>query len=185
METTTEPRVAYLGQLAWQPNVYGLDWLCERVWPLVRAKIPNATLTIGGSGLKRDEAGVLQVPPRWNVPGVNTIGFVESLDAFFRESIVMVAPVVGGSGVRIKLLEGMGAGMPTVTTIDGAAGLDVIDGREVLIADDPEGFAERVVRALSDSSLRTSLRDAGYDFLRARHSAAIAKDRLERALAVR
>jgi glycosyltransferase involved in cell wall biosynthesis len=184
-ETTSAPRIAYLGQLVWQPNVYGLDWFCAKVWPLVRAKLPAATLTIAGSGLKRDDNGSLQVPSAWKVDGVTTIGFVDSLDAFFRESLVLIAPVVGGSGVRIKLLEGMAAGMPTVTTVDGAAGLDVADGREVLVSDDPQGFADRVVRALTDATLRASLREAGYAFLKANHSRAIAKERLERALAVR
>ncbi len=181
-ETTTAPRVAYLGQLAWQPNVYGLDWFCQKVWPLVRARNPEATLTIAGSGLRRREDGTLAVPATWNGPGITTIGFVESLEAFFGGSLVMVAPVIGGSGVRIKLLEGMSAGMPTVTTTDGAAGLDVTDGCELLVADEPSEYAEKIVRALSDGALRASLRDAGYSYLRTHHAAKLAKERLERAL---
>ena len=181
VEATTEPRLSYLGHLAWQPNVYGLDWFCRDVWRFVRERVPGVTLTIAGSGLKR-EGGAVAVPPTWNVPGITTVGFVESLDHLFRDSIAMVAPIVGGSGVRMKLLEAMSAGMPTVTTTDGAAGLDVADEREVLIADDPRTFAEKVARVLGDADLRARLRANGYEFLRARHSAPLARKSLERAL---
>jgi polysaccharide biosynthesis protein PslH len=180
-EVTTEPRLSYLGHLAWQPNVYGLDWFCRDVWSFIREKVPGVALTIAGSGL-RHEGGAVVVPPAWNLPGITTVGFVESLDQLFRESIVMVAPIVGGSGVRMKLLEAMSAGMPTVTTTDGAAGLDVADQREVLIADDPRSFAEKVALVLSDASLRQRLRDGGYAFLRAHHSAPVARKSLERAV---
>jgi glycosyltransferase involved in cell wall biosynthesis len=183
LDGTSEPRLAYLGHLAWQPNVYGLDWLCRDVWPLLRERVPGVTLTIAGSGLKR-EAGAVVVPPAWTHPGITTVGFVERLDELFRESLVMVAPVVGGSGVRMKLLEAMSAGMPTVTTTDGAAGLDVVDGREVLIADDAPAFAEKIARLVGDADLRARLRTNGYEFLRAHHSTPIARKSLERALGV-
>jgi glycosyltransferase involved in cell wall biosynthesis len=182
-EVTTAPRLSYLGHLAWQPNVYGLDWFCREVWHLLREKVPDVALTIAGSGLKR-EGGAVVVPPTWNLPGITTVGFVESLDQLFRDSIVMVAPIVGGSGVRMKLLEALSAGMPTVTTTDGAAGLDVADEREVLIADDPRAFADKVARALGDAALRARLRTNGYEFLRKRHSAPVARKSLERALGV-
>ena len=181
VEETTEPRLSYLGHLAWQPNVYGLDWFCRDVWALVQERVPGVTLTIAGSGLKRD-GGAVVVPLPWRLPGITTVGFVERLDQLFRDTTVMVAPIVGGSGVRMKLLEAMSAGMPTVTTTDGAAGLDVVDGREVLIADAPRAFAEKVARALGDASLRERLRLGGYAFLRAHHSATGARNGLERAL---
>jgi glycosyltransferase involved in cell wall biosynthesis len=82
----------------------------------------------------------------------------------------------------MKLLESMRAGMPTVTTTDGAAGLDVRDGREMFIADDPAQFAACLVRVLTDPGLRGRLRDAGYEFLRAHHSLAAARTRMRGAL---
>jgi glycosyltransferase involved in cell wall biosynthesis len=82
----------------------------------------------------------------------------------------------------MKLLESMRAGMPTVTTTDGAAGLDVKDGREMLIADDPARFAQGVVRLLNDAALRGRLRAGGYAYLESHHSLAVARARLEQAL---
>jgi polysaccharide biosynthesis protein PslH len=182
VEATGAPALAYTGLLAWQPNAHGLDWFCKDVWPLVRERMPEATLTIAGPGLRCDAGGSLVVPPAWSIPGIRTVGYVKDLEEVYASSVAMIAPIIGGSGVRMKLLESMRAGMPTVTTTDGAAGLDVVDGREMLIADAPAAFAERTARLLSDQPLRDRLRVAGYAYLAGHHSLAVARTRLEKAL---
>jgi glycosyltransferase involved in cell wall biosynthesis len=184
VEAASGPRLGYIGHLRWQPNVFGLDWFCQDVWPLVRARLPDATLTIAGTGLPKRPDGTLDVPAKWTQPGITTVGFVENLEDVYRSTLAMVAPVVGGSGVRMKLLETMSAGMPTVTTADGGAGLGVEHGRDVLIADDAAGFADCIVRVLGDRALRERLRRGGYDYIAARHSEAVARVTLERALAI-
>ena len=184
-ESTRAPSLAYTGTLAWQPNSRGLDWFCKEVWPRVRERVRDATLTIAGPGLGRRADGSLAVPVNWDLPGISTVGYVDDLEEVYRNSVAVIAPIVGGSGVRMKLLESMRAGMPTVTTKDGAAGLDVEDGREMLITDDSARFAEGVVRLLSDEGLRAKIRAAGYEYLRTHHSIAAARTRLEKALAVR
>ena len=122
------------------------------------------------------------MPDAWSAAGIETVGYVDDLEDLYRESLAMIAPIVGGSGVRMKLLESMRAGMPTVTTTDGAAGLDVADGREMLIADAPASFAERTVTLLTDGAARDRLRRNGYAFLERHHSLAAARARLETCL---
>jgi glycosyltransferase involved in cell wall biosynthesis len=181
-EETDAPALAYTGHLGWQPNVQGLDWFCKDVWPLVRQRVPDAKLSIAGPGLKAGLTGAMVGPPLWARPGITTVGYVQDLEDLYRKSIAMVAPIIGGSGVRMKLLEAMRAGMPTVTTRDGAAGLAVVDGREMFIADDPGRFADGVAQLLSDRALRERFRKAGYDYLAANHSLQTGRDRLEPAL---
>jgi glycosyltransferase involved in cell wall biosynthesis len=183
VESTQAPALGYIGHLGWQPNTYGLDWFCSEVWPLVRERVPNATLTIAGPGLRTGPDGSLTVPTKWSQPGIKTVGFVNDLEDVYRATLALVAPVLGGSGVRMKLLEAMRAGMPTVTTTDGAAGLDVADGREMLVADSPAAFAVNVARVLSDRSLRERLRAGGYAYLDAHHSQMVVRKSLERAVA--
>ena len=181
-EKPSEPQIGYVGLLAWQPNVFGLNWFCRDVWPLVRAVVPNASMTIAGSGLRRLPSGALDVPQDWQQPGITTVGFVDDLNELYKNITGMVAPVVGGSGVRMKLLETLRAGMPTVTTTDGAAGLSVAHEREMLIADGPQSFANCVIRLMNDGHLRRHLRDRGYEYLIANHSAKVASQQLSRAL---
>lgn len=176
------PHFCYVGSLRWRPNVAGLDWFCQNVWPKIRARVPNASLEIAGVDLAPDKSGRLPVPDSWRVPGVETVGFVANLEALYERSLGMIAPVIGGSGVRIKLLGGLGAGLPIVTTFDGAAGLSLSDGKEALIASEPEDFAERVGRLVHQEDLRVRLRDEGYRYLEKRHSRALARRALRGAL---
>ncbi len=164
------PNFCYVGNLRWHPNVAGLDWFCREVWPTIRSRVPNATFEIAGVGLKVDAVGLLDVPAAWKVPGISTLGFVDDLEPLYARSLGMLAPVFGGSGVRVKMLEGFRAGMPVVTTPDGAFGLPLSDGKEALIAEDALGFAERVERLAKNDDVGTSVREGGYAYLEEHHS---------------
>ena len=179
-----KPHFCYVGSLRWKPNVLGLDWFCQKVWPLVRKRVPDATFEIAGVGLKPDASGKLPVPEAWRGPGIETVGFLEDLEPLYARSLGMLAPITGGSGVRLKLLEGFRAGMPVVTTPDGAFGLPLEDGREALISSDPEGFAERVERLVKDDALRERVREGGYTYLEEHHSLAVAQRVMRAALGI-
>jgi glycosyltransferase involved in cell wall biosynthesis len=173
------PHFCYVGNLRWRPNAEGLDWFCKDVWPRIRERLTNATCEIAGVGLERGH-----VPDAWKVQGVETVGFLENLEPLYARSTAMIAPIVGGSGVRIKLLEGFRAGMPIVTTPDGAFGLPLEDGKEILVARDPDGFAERAERVAKDAVLRERLREGGYRYLDSHHSLAVAQNAMRRVLGI-
>jgi glycosyltransferase involved in cell wall biosynthesis len=186
VEKKTRPAVdrahfCYVGSLRWHPNVAGLDWLCREVWPKIRARLPDATLEIAGVGLAM-EGGKALVPDAWKVAGVETVGFLEDLEPLFDRSIAMLAPMFGGSGVRMKVLEGFGAGVPIVTTSDGTSGLFVEDGRELLVGASADDFADRAVRVAEDGSLRARLAAAGYAYLEEHHSLPAAQSVMRAAL---
>ena len=173
--------VGYVGSLAWRPNALGLDWVCGEVWPRVRTMAPELTLSIVGSGLPEGPGGPL-VPAAWRVDGVRTVGFARDLAPFEARWSLMIAPVFGGSGVRIKLLESFRAGVPVVTTPDGAAGLDVVDGRELFIASTPAEFAARVVEVARSREVQERLRRGGYAYLDRAHAPALAEAAMRGAL---
>ena len=178
------PNLCYVGNLRWHPNVAGLDWFCRDVWPKIRARVPDATFEIAGVGLKTDASGKPRVPDAWQVPGVTTVGFLEELEPLYQRSLAMLAPVFGGSGVRVKMLEGFRAGMPVVTTPDGAFGLPLSDGDEALVAADPDGFAERVEKLVKDEALRQRIREGGYRYLETYHSLRVAQDVMRKVLGI-
>ena len=178
------PNLCYVGNLRWHPNVAGLDWFCRDVWPKIRARVPDATFEIAGVGLKTDASGKPRVPDAWKVPGVTTVGFLEELEPLYQRSLAMLAPVFGGSGVRVKMLEGFRAGMPVVTTPDGAFGLPLSDGNEALVAADPDGFADRVEKLVKDESLRQRIREGGYTYLETYHSLRVAQGVMRKVLGI-
>ena len=92
-------------------------------------------------------------------------GFVPDLAVELEGADVIVVPLKGGSGTNLKVLEGFAHQVPVVSTSVGAAGLGVASGRELLVADDPESFAEACCRLLADSGLRESVVTAAYDLV--------------------
>ena len=116
-------RLVYLGNLAWQPNVAGLDWFVREVWPLVRERLPEAQFDIGGAGLPTGT-----IPAAWRGPGVTVTGLVPDVSEHYADAVAFVAPILGGSGVRLKALEAIRAGLPLITTPAGALGLPIVHG---------------------------------------------------------
>jgi glycosyltransferase involved in cell wall biosynthesis len=130
------------------------------VWPhLVRSGCPP--LTVVG----RDPQAL---PARLaDHPGVRLVGAVDDVAAELAAATVVALPLRSGGGTRIKLVEALAHGRPTVTTTKAAEGVDVVAGRHALVADDPAGFAAAVLRVRSDPELRAALGAAGRDLVRA------------------
>lgn len=179
------PRLVYIGNLGWHPNVEGLDWFAEKVWPLVRAKDPKITLRIGGSGLQKGPDGKPVIPAAWKREGIECIGFVEDLNAFYTDASAFLAPILGGSGVRIKVLEAFRGGMPLVTTTEGALGLPVVHEKHAMVARDAQGFADAVVAVCASETLQRTLREGGYSFLEEQHGLLNAQAIMRKVLGLR
>ncbi|SDS59157.1 Glycosyltransferase involved in cell wall bisynthesis [Nocardioides scoriae] len=140
-----EPRVVFLGALDVETNTTALDWLLERVWPQVRRQVPDAVLDVVG----RHPAPAL-VTRLDAEPGVELHADVPDLAPFLSGARVAVNPAVSGSGVNIKLVDYLQAGVPVVTTTLGAQGLGLTDGPLVSVQDRPESYAEALVGLLQD-----------------------------------
>ena len=148
--------VCFMGNLDWGANIDALDWLVREVAPQVVADDPQTRFRVigpGGSVLREKLSG----------PVVEFMGYVPSVREATADVAVAVVPVFSGTGMRLKLLEFLSMGIPTVTTSLGAAGLPCVDGKHVLIADGTESFAAAVNKLLSEPKLREKLSKNGPD----------------------
>lgn len=161
-----EPPVVLLAG-GWLPNRDGATWFCRILWPEVLAQCPRGVLHLFGP-----------------VPGVRSSPQLEVHEApedsreAFPPGAILAVPLRIASGVRIKILEAWARGAPVVATPEAAAGLDTSDGKELLIAPDPRGFATAVRRLHADTALARASVDAGRALLRARHDPARVARRL-------
>lgn len=138
------PTLLFLGGCAYLPNVEGAERLVRRIWPLVRAAIPEARLILAG-------ARTDLLPSRAEFPsGVEYRGFVHDLDALYAESRVVTCPLLNGGGTRLKLVEAAAYARPMVSTAKGAEGLAFKDGQDILLRETDEAFAEACVSLLRD-----------------------------------
>jgi glycosyltransferase involved in cell wall biosynthesis len=141
------PIVVFTGSMDWEPNIDGVEFFCKEVWPLVLAKAPNARFRVVG----RDPHPRVK---KLASESVEVTGTVPSIVEYLRDAAVFVVPLRIGGGTRIKIYEGMAMGKATVSTTVGAEGLDVEHGRDILLEDTPQTFADAIVTFLQDEDVR-------------------------------
>jgi glycosyltransferase involved in cell wall biosynthesis len=136
----------FLGAYAYAPNIAAAEFLIREVWPHVREACPQARLIIAGNKPER-------IPSFSRQPaGVEFPGFVENLDQLYRRARIVGCSVLSGGGTRLKIIEAAAYGKAIVSTRVGAEGLDLRDGREVLLREGGPAFAEACVELFKDQS---------------------------------
>ena len=147
--------LVFLGSMDWMPNIDGILWFAETMWPAIRAKHPGVRLRIVG----RNPPPKVQALGR--EAGIEVTGTVPDVRPHLAASELMIVPLRVGGGTRIKIYEGMAAGLPVLSTTIGAEGLSIVDGETIALADTPEDFARRTVELLGDHAVRSRLASAG------------------------
>jgi glycosyltransferase involved in cell wall biosynthesis len=137
------PSIFHIGALDWMPNQEGLTWFFENVWVKILEKHPDLVFYLAG----RNAPQHFKTLP---YPNVVFLGEVEDSCNFIRSKAVMIVPVLSGSGMRIKIIEGMALGKAIVTTSIGTEGIATTHGTDILIADDPGQFARNVCALIED-----------------------------------
>ncbi|HEX3529720.1 MAG TPA: glycosyltransferase [Thermoanaerobaculia bacterium] len=155
------PAVVVLGSQGWFPNEDAVAWFLAEVWPATLAILPEAVLHLFGAA----PAGPL--PARVNLHPAPR----DSAEAF-RPGSVLAVPLRIASGVRMKVLEAWSRGVPVVATPAALAGLEVVDGREALMAADAAAFAGALARLHREPALAARLVEAGRRARRERHDPA-------------
>ncbi len=145
--------VMTLGSLNYPPNVDGIRWFLQEVFPLVQQKVPQVTLTIIGKSPPTDFTEAAQQQPGT----IEVTGYVDDLTPYMEQAALMVVPVRAGSGMRVRLLEAFARAMPAVTTTIGLEGISANHEEHVLVADTAASFAEETVRLLQDDALQERL----------------------------
>lgn len=146
-----EQALVFTGKMDFRPNVDAMLWFSKQVLPLIQRDCPTAHLWIVGQRPHR-RLDVLQ-----DDPAITVTGWVEEIRPYIAGAAVYVAPLRMGGGTRLKLLEAMAMERAVVATPLGAEGFPAVDGKELLLADTPERFAQAVVRLLHDPVGRAEL----------------------------
>lgn len=150
-----ENAIVFSGNLEYHPNIEAVRWFARDIWPRIREELPNAEWRLIGRNAE------VVAPIIRRVPSTRLIGPIENATAELARSRVMVVPLLSGSGTRFKILEAWAAQRAVVSTTIGAEGLGARDGEHLILADDPQAFADAVVRLWKDTDLRTRLGCAG------------------------
>lgn len=145
-----QPSIYHLGSMNWMPNAEGVDWFLKEVLPRLTALHPNVSIHLAGK----------HMPDRFmqlNSHNLEIKGQVPDALHYQRDKEIMMVPLLSGSGIRVKIIEGMALGKAIVTTTLGAEGLPVEHGKHLLMADTPEAFAEALSQCIGSKELRSAL----------------------------
>jgi hypothetical protein len=129
-------RLLFLGRLDWPPNRDGLLWFLDQVWPEVHRRRPSLQLWIAGSG------NAEWLKSRKDMPGVQFLGRVPSVDDIYRDSLLSIVPIFYGSGTRVKAIEASRYGRACLSTAIGIEGLGLEAGRSYLHAETANEWIE-------------------------------------------
>ncbi|WP_177171725.1 glycosyltransferase [Nitrosovibrio tenuis] len=139
-----QPIIAMLGNYEFAPNRQGVEFFLNHVWPLILARFPKAEVIFAGR-----RAEVIQHyahPPHQ----VSFPGFVKDLDSLYQRAQIVICPILSGAGTRVKIMEAAAYARPVVSTTIGAEGINLVDGKEILLRDTAESFADACVELLKN-----------------------------------
>jgi glycosyltransferase involved in cell wall biosynthesis len=154
--------IIFFGAINYFPNADGLAYFLDEIFPRVRARVPGARLKVVGHTPEHLFARANDF--------VEMKGFVPDVRVELERAASVIAPLRLGGGTRLKILEAMAMSKPVVSTPQGAEGLDVTDGREVLLANSPAAFADQLVRVLQDAALAQRLGSEARGLVERRYS---------------
>ncbi len=146
-KTLEYPSLFHIGSLEWAPNQEGIIWFIENCWFEIHNRFPELNFYVAGRNA-----------PHWLIqkivgPNISFLGEVEDAYDFMNSKGIMVVPLFSGSGMRIKIIEGMALGKPIVTTPIGTEGISTTSGVNILIAENREEFIESVSKLVENTEL--------------------------------
>lgn len=144
--------LVFAGSMDWLPNEDGIFYFADKIFPLIRRQAPDVTLCVVG---RKPSRRLQDLASR--TPDIKLTGWVEDVRPYLAKSAVCIVPLRIGGGTRLKIFEAMSMAKGIVSTSIGAEGLPVKNSEHLLIADDPESFAQSTLRLLSNASQRAQI----------------------------
>ena len=173
-------KILYVGNFAWLQNAEAVEVLVNEVWPQIKKEVPDCKLWIVGKNItgkvKNYASEDIEI----------TEGLPDIRDAYLTSNLLVV-PIKGPGGTRLKILEAMASGLPVVTTPVGAEGLGITNGKQALISDDFGELAKLAVRLIKNKKLAKQLGLSAKEFAEKNYSwskSAAALDKIYKDLVV-
>jgi glycosyltransferase involved in cell wall biosynthesis len=156
-------RLLFIGSFRHFPNIEAFRFFSEKVWPLLRGKFPELTLTVvsGADPLTYWRAFADSPEPRRD-DRIRMLDFVADVRPLYVEANLVIVPTTVSAGTNVKVLEAMAMHRAVVSTASGCAGLGLLHGHSAWIADTPEAFAAGVATLLTDPERREQIAQAAY-----------------------
>jgi glycosyltransferase involved in cell wall biosynthesis len=161
----------HLGSMNWMPNQEGIRWFIKEVWPEATELFPGITFSLAGRSMPGEFS-------KLSAPGVVVDGEVPDASEYMRQHGVMIVPLFSGSGIRIKIIEGMMAGKAIITTPVGAEGINYTNGKNILIAETAGEMLKAIEFVMKNPEAIDSIGNAARQLVAAEHNNSLLMQKL-------
>lgn len=163
ISSESENALFHIGAMNWMPNEEGIRWFLDEVWPEVATAQPELKLYLAGREM-----------PEWlnslNLRNVEVVGEVPDAADFIKSKSISIAPLLSGSGIRIKIIESMALGKAVISTTIGAEGINYISGENIMIADSKEEFLSAINKLYQNPELSINIGKSAQSLIRKEHN---------------
>lgn len=156
--------IVFSGNMGYSPNICAVLWFVQKCLPKIQKEFPGISFIVIGVNppkILRDLA---------HKKGVSITGFVKSIPERLSRATIAIAPMQSGSGMQFKILEAMACGLPVVTTSIGLGDIQAVPGKDLVVSDNPEDFAQSTITLLNSAELRDSIGKNARDYVVRNHS---------------
>lgn len=164
IDRTPEPySLIYVGSLDWRPNVEGIIWFLQNVWPRLIKEKPKSHFWIVGRNPQKELY-------RYIDEQVNIAASVYDVREYVKRAAVFIVPLFSGGGTRLKILEAMAMRIPVVSTSKGAEGIECKNNLHICIADNKDLFLKSIIALFEKERFASGVSRAAYDLVKAKYS---------------
>jgi sugar transferase (PEP-CTERM/EpsH1 system associated) len=144
--------LVFTGSMDWLPNEDAVLYFVDAIFPLIKQQCPEVSFEVVGRNPSRKLQALAE-----REKSMRLTGWVDDIRLFVARAAICIVPLRIGGGTRLKIFEAMAMGKAVISTTVGAEGLPVESGKDILLADTPNDFAQSVIGLLRDSLLRRRL----------------------------
>ncbi len=166
-------RILFVGNYEYPPNIDAVTWALDEILPRLWLHYPQARFAVAGYAMPQEWA------KRWTDPRIEWHGFVDNLATLQQQSSLFLAPLRHGGGSKLKVLEALAAGLPLVSTAQGASGLALVNGVQARLGETPEVLCQALSELLSNPGQAREIGERGRQYVQSTHDWSAAANQLE------
>jgi glycosyltransferase involved in cell wall biosynthesis len=169
-------QLIFIGSFTHEPNIDAIIYFCSEILPLIQQRQADVSVCVVGNAPTEEILALAS-------DNIKVLGYVPETTPYLESSMISIAPLRFGGGVKGKIGEAMSYGLPIVTTSIGAEGFGITPGKHLLVCDDAQSFAEAVIQLIDDEAYRIQIGHAARTFIIDHYSDKVSRERVRRLLA--
>jgi len=173
-DVTPDPNyLLFIGGMSWYPNRDAMLYFAKEIWPLLKKKVPHIHMHVVGEMPAEEMTELAKNDDNYHV-----YGFVDDIKSIFYKAGIYVCPISDGGGTKLKILDALAMGKPIVANEIACEGIGVVEGKNVLFAETPEEYVDKINKLIESPSLRAEMSKENIELIHDKYSYTVVGQKL-------